>query len=106
MEETSIYTIVVTLVTALGSTAAWNFYTVSQHILGIKPDYDGLHLEPHLPSSINEIHLIRAFRGNTYKIHIRHNGIGVKVLTVNGIEWNGALPCEGPGRTYDVNLIY
>lgn len=26
MEETSIYTIVVTLVTALGSTAAWNFY--------------------------------------------------------------------------------
>lgn len=90
----------------LTGTAAWNFYTVSQHILGIKPDYDGLHLEPHLPSSINEIHLIRVFRGNTYKIHIRHNGIGVKVLTVNGIEWNGALPCEGPGRTYDVNLIY
>lgn len=90
----------------LTGTAAWNFYTVSQYILGIRPDYDGLHLKPHLPAAVPEINLIRSFRGNTYKIHIRRSEDAVKELKVNGISWNGALPCPDTAQTFEVDFIY
>lgn len=90
----------------LTGTAAWNFYTVSQYILGIRPDYDGLHLKPHLPAAVPEINLIRSFRGNTYKIHIRRSEDAVKELKVNGISWNGALPCPNTAQTFEVDFIY
>ncbi len=90
----------------LTGTAAWNYYTVSQYILGIRPDYDGLHLKPHLPAAVPEINLIRSFRGNTYKIHIRRSEDAVKELKVNGISWNGALPCPDTAQTFEVDFIY
>lgn len=90
----------------LTGTAAWNFYTVSQYILGIKPDYDGLQLKPHLPASVPEINLIRCFRGNTYKIHIHHSLNGIKELKVNGIQWEGALPCPDVAQTFEVDFVY
>ena len=39
----------------LTGTAAWMWYTVSEFILGIKPDYEGLLIDPCLPSTAKEI---------------------------------------------------
>ena len=38
----------------LTGTAAWNWYTITQFILGIKPTYDGLEIDPCIPSTLKE----------------------------------------------------
>jgi len=86
----------------LTGTAAWNFYAISQFILGIKPDYEGLTITPVLPSSINEFTATRKFRGNTYHIKIENRG-GKKIqCQVNGQYWSGPLPCPENGEIFDI----
>jgi cellobiose phosphorylase len=78
----------------LTGTASWNFYTISQYILGIRPHYNGLMVEPCVPKSWKEFTITRKFRGATYHIRIENpNGAnkGVKALLVNGIPQKGNL---------------
>jgi len=56
----------------LTGTAAWNWYTVTEFLLGIKPQYDGLLIEPCLPAEIKTYHVHRVFRDATYDLTI-HN---------------------------------
>jgi len=60
----------------LTGTAAWNFLAISQWILGIRPDYDGLVIDPAVPADWKEFQVIRNFRGVTYKINISRVGNG------------------------------
>ena len=64
----------------LTGTAAWNWYTATQWLLGIKPEYDGLTIEPSLPSSIKEIKVHRVFRDAEYNLTIRLTGKGGKIF--------------------------
>ena len=50
----------------LTGTAAWMWYTVSEFILGIQPDYEGLRIDPCLPSTAKEYTVKRRFRGALY----------------------------------------
>ena len=71
----------------LTGTAAWMWLTVSQYILGIKPDYDGLLIDPCLPSTAKEYTVCRRFRGADYTIHVLNpQGVakGVKAITLDG----------------------
>jgi len=70
----------------LTGTAAWNFIAVSQWILGIRPDWDGLRIEPCLPPSFPEVSVTRIFRGCTYRVTIRNTGRGRErqSIAVNG----------------------
>ena len=54
----------------LTGTAAWNWYAVSEYILGIKPDYDALVVDPCLPKSLGRYTVTRRFRGATYEITV------------------------------------
>lgn len=69
--------------------AAWNFVTVTQHILGIRADFDGLTVDPCLPSEIKELDIKRMFRGVEYRIHIKNSQSGNYRLTMNGSEISG-----------------
>jgi cellobiose phosphorylase len=76
----------------LTGTAAWTFLSASQYILGIRPDFDGLMVDPCLPEQFHEIHVSRTFRGTTYHITIKNpaNGQkGIKKLVVDGTEIAG-----------------
>lgn len=78
----------------LTGTASWNFYAISQYILGVRPDYNGLIVEPCVPKAWKEFTITRKFRGATYHIRIENpNGAnkGVQVLLVNGIPQKGNL---------------
>jgi cellobiose phosphorylase len=71
----------------LTGTAAWNFVAVTQWILGIRPEHDGLRVDPCLPADWGDIHAVRRFRGATYDIAIRKpRGVGGRVtrLVVDG----------------------
>ena len=58
----------------LTGTAAWNFVAISQWILGIRPEYDGLRIQPCLPRELTRLEITRLFRGSTYRISIRNTG--------------------------------
>ena len=71
----------------LTGTAAWMWYTVSEFILGIKPDYEGLLIDPCLPSTAKEYEVTRKFRGGEYHITVKNpsgNQKGVKQVEALG----------------------
>ena len=85
----------------LTGTAAWMWYTISEHILGIKPDYDGILIDPCLPSSAKEYTVCRRFRGAEYEIHVANpNGAnkGVKTITCDGQAIDGCVIPFVPGK--------
>lgn len=69
----------------LTGTAAWNFYAIAQHILGIKPQYDGLLIEPCIPAEVGDFIIRRKFRGKLLTIKIVNNfGKGDVDIILNG----------------------
>ena len=64
----------------LTGTASWNFVAISQSILGIKPGFDGLEIEPCIPEEISEYTVCRKFRGGEFEIHVKHgSGYSLKL---------------------------
>jgi cellobiose phosphorylase len=71
----------------LTGTASWNYVAITQWILGIRPTYDGLQIQPVIPSGWNDFDVARVFRGVRYDIHAKRIGPGNNVrLTVDGDE--------------------
>jgi cellobiose phosphorylase len=76
----------------LTGAAAWNFVAITQWILGIRPTYDGLVVEPIIPSDWLGFDAVRNFRGVRYIIHVERQGTGNTVaLEVNGRVINGTV---------------
>jgi cellobiose phosphorylase len=92
----------------LTGTAAWNFYTISQYILGVRPHYNGLEVDPCIPHDWKAFKVSRKFRGATYKIEvINPNGSskGVKQITLDDKPIEGNLiPIMSEG-TYNVKVV-
>ncbi|MBQ4364264.1 MAG: glycosyl transferase, partial [Oscillospiraceae bacterium] len=71
---------------------AWNFVAISQYILGIKPDFDGLKIDPSIPHAWDGFKITRKFRGATFNIDIQnpdHIEKGIKSITVDGVKIDG-----------------
>ena len=71
----------------LTGTASWNFYAITQYILGIQPDYDGLIIDPCIPKKWKGFKVTRKFRGATYQIKVvnrSHISKGVAKVTIDG----------------------
>ena len=68
----------------LTGTAAWTFLNVSQAILGIQPDYDGLVVDPCIPSELSGFTITRKFRDVTYTIEVQNPNKSQKGVTVDG----------------------
>ena len=82
----------------LTGTASWMWYTISEFILGIKPSYDGLLIDPCLPSTTKTYEVNRKFRGGEYHITVNNpegNQKGIKSIMVDGKNINGnIIPAE------------
>jgi cellobiose phosphorylase len=71
----------------LTGTAAWNYHAITQHILGVKPDYDGLRIDPCIPADWPGYRVTRRYRDATFNIEILNPGnvsSGIASITVNG----------------------
>jgi len=91
----------------LTGTAAWTFLDVSQYILGIRPDYDGLIIDPCIPDTMDGFTAKRKFRGNTYHITVRnpaHVQKGVTKLIVDGAAIDGNMIPAINGTRHDVTV--
>jgi cellobiose phosphorylase len=85
----------------LTGTAAWMWYTVSEFILGIKPHYDGLFIDPCLPKTAHNYTVTRRFRGAEYEIRVSNpKGVskGVARMTVDGQPVEGAVVPAQSGK--------
>jgi cellobiose phosphorylase len=69
----------------LTGTAAWNFVAISQHLLGVRPEFDGLAVRPCIGTELTEFQVTRVCRGATYNIKVKNvRGNGDVKLSVNG----------------------
>ncbi|MBQ8649216.1 MAG: hypothetical protein IJ470_04015 [Clostridia bacterium] len=54
----------------LSGTAAWMYIAVTQYMLGVKPTWEGLKVNPCLPKDWKDIKVTRKFRGETYRFNL------------------------------------
>ncbi len=72
--------------------ASWYFRAMTQWMIGVRPDFDGLLIDPCLPSSWKKCSLERDFRGARYHVEIRNpHGLqkGKLSLSVDGVRTEG-----------------
>lgn len=92
----------------LTGTAAWNFVAISQYILGIKPSYNGLEVNPSIPHEWDGFSVSRLFRGATYNIKVsnpNHVCSGVKSMVVDGKPVEGNVIPAFANGTHEVEVI-
>ena len=84
----------------LTGTAAWNWYAITQYILGIKPSYGGIEIDPCICSEWKEYKVTRRFRGSVYEITVKNpDGVckGVREILLDGQPLNGNVVPYAPG---------
>ena len=71
----------------LTGTASWAYYAASHYILGIRPEYEGILIDPCIPSNWSRVKVKRLFRGKQLNITIDNSNSverGVKEVVLNG----------------------
>jgi cellobiose phosphorylase len=93
----------------LSGAVPWAYYSATQYILGIRPEVDGLRLDPCIPASWPGFKATRQFRGKTIEIEVRNpRGVckGVESLTINGKSLPGnLLPIEMLAKKNKVEVV-
>ena len=72
----------------LTGTASWMYYAATQYILGFRADYDGLTIDPCIPSSWNCFEMTRIYRGITCHLKVKRSDTPYKLI-VDGEEMKG-----------------
>ena len=93
----------------LTGTASWNFYAVTQYMLGIRPEYDGLLIDPCIPTDWKGFKATRKFRGATYQIEVVNpdgKSKGIKDVTIDGLPHKSNLiPVFRDGKEHKVKVV-
>jgi len=93
----------------LTGSGSWNFVAISQWILGVRPDYKGLIVDPCVPKEWDGFEVKRTFRGCDYYITVRnpdHVSKGVSSVTVDGVKVGGNLiPAMNDKKEHHVEVI-
>ncbi|HBZ77569.1 MAG TPA: glycosyl transferase, partial [Clostridiales bacterium] len=92
----------------LTGTAAWNMVAISQYILGVQPDFDGLKIDPSIPSAWDGFTINRKYRGAEYKVTIKnpdHVCKGIKSVTVDGNVIEGNILPVFDGGVHNVEVV-
>jgi len=94
--------------TWLSGTAAWSFVAISQYILGIQPDYQGLRIDPCIPAAWKAFSVTRKFRNKVLNIHVTNpSGVqkGTGRITMNGEVMEGPfLPLDKMKPVNDIRV--
>ena len=67
--------------------SGWAYYAATQYLLGVRPDFDGLRVDPCVQADWKEFSVSRKWRGAEYIIHVTNpKGVekGVASLTADG----------------------
>jgi len=93
----------------LSGTASWAYQAGTQYILGVRPTYEGLQINPCIPREWDGFKVTRGFRNAVYQIEVKnpdHVCKGMKSVKVDGKEIAGnVVPVFGDGKTHQVEVI-
>lgn len=93
----------------LSGTASWCYQAATKHILGVRPTYQGLEVDPCIPKTWDGFEVTRVLRGTTYKLRIKnphHVSKGVRSLVVDGKPVPGqVVPLFNDGKTHEVEVV-
>jgi cellobiose phosphorylase len=82
----------------LSGSATWAYFSAAHSILGVRPEYQGITIDPAVPASWRKFTITRSFRGKTLRISVDNSaGVekGVVRVVVNGEEIRGGfVPAE------------
>ena len=88
-------------------TGGWAYFSATRYMLGIRPQFDELIIDPCIPGEWNGFKAQRKWRGATYKIEVEnpsHVMKGIKEISVDGIKVDKINMGED-GRTYNVKVV-
>jgi N,N'-diacetylchitobiose phosphorylase len=92
----------------LTGAAAWSYFSATQYILGLRPEMDGLRVDPCIPSSWDGFRATRRFRGQVFHITVYNPESvcqGVIKMTIDGNAAPGNLiPPDLPGDEHQVQV--
>jgi len=84
----------------LTGSGGWNYTAATKWILGIRPAYKGLLIDPCIPKDWKEFEVKRKWRGAAFRIIVENpHGVekGVKSITLNGAPVSGLIPVQPRG---------
>ena len=87
--------------------AGWAYYAATQYILGIRPDFDELVIDPCIPADWKDFSAVRRWRGAEYRIHVTNpHGVekGIASLTLNGRPVEH-IPVLQPGSVAEIEAV-
>ncbi len=85
----------------LTGTAGWMYTAATRYVLGVRPDFDALVIDPCIPADWDGFTVTRQWRGGTYEIEVRNPGhlvTGVAAVSVDGVPL-APVPDPVRGRT-------
>ena len=89
--------------------AAWLFRISTEWILGVRPEAEGLRIDPCIPSKWEGFRIVRQFRGTTFQISVenpRRVCRGVQQVWLDGKPLRGwLLPDLRDGQTHQVRVL-
>ena len=92
----------------LTGTASWAYVAMTQWVLGIRPTFDGLVIDPCIPAGLQRFSVRRTYRGTRYEIRVSNpDGVcrGVASMHADGVPVEGAcLPVFDDRRIHVVDV--
>lgn len=92
----------------LTGTSGWAYFAVTNFILGVQTGFDGLTINPCIPTEWPGFEVTREWRGATYNINVtnpNHVSKGIKSITLNGQPVDGAIAPQVEGSVNTVTVI-
>jgi N,N'-diacetylchitobiose phosphorylase len=92
----------------LTGTGGWAYYAATHWMLGIRPGYEGLEIDPCIPSSWPGFTVTRFWRGAQYTINVKNPAQvekGVRSVSLNGVPIQGVLPAQPAGSVCSVDVV-
>ncbi|MEC6832161.1 N,N'-diacetylchitobiose phosphorylase [Photobacterium toruni] len=92
----------------LTGTSGWAYFAVTNFILGVQTGFDGLTINPCIPTEWPGFEVTREWRGATYNINItnpNHVSKGIKSITLNGQPVDGAIAPQVEGSVNTVTVV-
>jgi N,N'-diacetylchitobiose phosphorylase len=92
----------------LTGSAGWTYTAATKWILGIRPNFDGLIIDPCIPKEWEGFEVTRKWRGATFKITVKNpDGVekGVRSILLDGKEVNREISSEELGSFHEVVVV-
>ncbi|HTY60370.1 MAG TPA: N,N'-diacetylchitobiose phosphorylase [Bacteroidota bacterium] len=89
----------------LTGSGGWAYFAATHWMLGVRPEYNGLVIDPCIPAEWPGFDVVRQWRGATYRISVKnpsHVQKGVTSVLLDGRVTTLPIPVQPAGSTHDI----